>query len=316
MANKSYLRAYSFLALSQIMVGISIVSAKYLLTSLSLFLILQIRFFIGTLFLLALAQLPGLKTKNQTPSSTLKVADFLLIILQALCAGLFFNLLMSSGLKLTSASNAGTITSALPVMITLMSWVFLKEKMTKQKWICVFLASIGICIINLSHPAQNNNAGKIWGDILVLLSLLPEASYYILAKFKHIHLSLITLSIWINLINTIAMLPLTWYELHAHSFAAFSLTDIILLLFLGITTALFYVFWMLGSRNLPTSITSIFTAIIPVSTLLTAWLFLKETISLGNIIGMLFVMGSIFYSAKAMASTSPNLATSPQQANS
>ncbi len=316
MQSKQPLQPYLLLVLSQITIGISIVAAKYLLNhQMPIFILLQVRFFIGTLFLIALSQIPWLKPQKNSPRSPMQPSDFILILLQALCAGFFFNILMSSGLKLTSANNAGIITSALPVVITLMSWFFLKEVMTKKKWFCVLLAFIGICVINLSHSAHGNIPGKIWGDMLVLLSLLPESSYYILAKLRHIKLPLITLSIWINVINTIAFIPFALHSWYTQTHTTFNLLDISLLGLLGITSALFYVFWMLGSRGIPTSITSIFTAIVPISTMLIAWAFLNETITLGNLIGMLLVIASILYSARTLAPAKSNLATSSQQTN-
>lgn len=135
-----FLQGFLFLVLAQIMVGVNIVCAKYILSSVPVLFILTIRFTLATLILFALHWLtPAKKIPLISYFSKLSGKDWFFIIAQGLCAGIFFNFLMLWGLDYTDANVAGIITSALPAIIAIMSWLILGEKISgKKNGLCFF----------------------------------------------------------------------------------------------------------------------------------------------------------------------------------
>ncbi len=284
-------RHYLLLSLSQTMVAIGIVCSKYLLTHLPLFVILELRFAIATLILDNVGRF--VYRGHNMRHARIRSRDWLVITAKALCAGFLFNGLMLLGLRYANASVAGIITSTLPAVVALLSFFILKEVLSLEKWLCIAFAVLGIAVINLFSATHGTNSNSLIGGLFILLSLLPEAMYYILVKRFHTRVPGILLATIINGINALAFLPFALYQL-SHT-SQIHLTPLMLgiLIISGSASSLFYLFWYFGSKNVPASLASFFTAVMPISTIIIAWLFLAESLHLMQLIGMLFIIGSI-----------------------
>lgn len=293
----SSLQGLLFLALAQIMVGVNIVFAKYIVSSFPVLLILAIRFTLATISLLPLHWLTAAKeTSISTYFSQLRRRDWFFIIAQGLSAGIFFNFLMLWGLNYTDANVAGIITSALPAIIALMSWLILGEKISAKKMLCVFFATLGLAVIACDKLGGVQVSHSFLGDILVLLSLLPEATYYILCKMHVNSLPVFLISALLNGINAV----LLWFILLFSSGSGISIScfDWIILIILGLSSGLFYVFWYFGYKQVDGVMASLSTAIMPVATVIIAWMLLGEQLTLWQSIGMGMVLFSIVMYAK------------------
>lgn len=73
----------------------------------------------------------------------------------------------------------------------------------------------------------------------------------------------------------------------------FSMVQWFALVMISIASALFYVFWYLGSNKVDGIMASLSTALMPVSTVIIAWLALGETINAMEFTGMGLVIASI-----------------------
>lgn len=283
---------YLFLVLAQFMVGIIIVSTKYLTPYFPSMSLLAIRFTLSTLLLLALHSITTSARETLRNLKDINKKDWSLIILQGLCAGLFFNVLILWGLHYTSANVAGIITSVLPALIALLSWVILKQQFSAQKGLCVLFASIGLIIIGFNELKGTAIHHSMFGNILIMGALLPEAAYYILSKLYPNRLPVFLISAILNGVNAICLFP--FLVLHFN----FNLLRIpifawFILLVLSISTGFFYVFWYRGSHEVDAIAASLSTALMPIATVVVAWLTLGEFINGMQLIGMFFVMMSI-----------------------
>ena len=296
--NKDYsLKGLLFLVLAQIMVGVNIVFSKYVLSSLPVLFILAIRFTLATITLLPLHWLTSAReTSVGTYFSQLKRRDWIFIIAQGLSAGIFFNFLMLWGLVYTDANVAGIITSALPAIIAVMSWLVLGEKISGKKMMAIFLATLGLVVIAYDKLGGVQVNHSFFGDTIVLLSLLPEATYYILCKMHVNSLPVFLISAFLNGINAV----LLWFILTFGSWSGLTISfiDWIILMILGLSSGLFYVFWYFGYKQVDGVMASLSTAIMPVATVIIAWILLGEQLSLWQAFGMGMVIFSIAIYAK------------------
>lgn len=292
--NDKFYFGYLLLILAQLMVGICIVTQKALLASFPITTILFIRFTSGFVFLLLLHKV--FFGGFFAPLKQLKRIDWLFIFFQAVFAGALFNILLLLGMHYTSASIAAIITSALPAIVAIFSIIFLKEKITFFTILCILFTIGGLVIINL-HNLFNTNNNSLLGDFIVLLSLLPEAGYYILSKIHENKLPVFLVSALMNGIN-IPLFLLFLFIPSQHLGGYFSFKIVLLFLVVGISSALFYVFWYLGYKRVSGSSAGLTTAFMPIATLLVAFIFLGETISLLQLVGMIFVILSIFVNAR------------------
>lgn len=296
-SNVYYLQGIFFLMLAQIMVGVNIVFSKYMLSSIPILFMLTLRFALAAIILLPLHWLtPTKKLPIASYFLALKRRDWFFIFAQALCAGVLFNFFILWGLHYTDANVAGIITSALPAIIAIMSWLILGEKISGKKAACVGFATIGLIVIAYDKLSNINVSHSFLGDALVLVSLLPEATYYILSKMHTNSLPVFIISSLLNGINAILLLCFlgftAWNDLTIRTL------DWLILTILGLSSGLFYVFWYFGCQKVDGVMTSLSTAIMPLATVVIAWLFLGEQLTTGQIIGMSMVILSVIAYAK------------------
>ncbi len=299
MAKKDYLmQGVIFLVLAQVMVGGNIVASKVLLSSIPILVLLEIRFLLATLVLLPLHWITPAARKKSLKAyvGDLERRDWLFILAQALSAGVLFNVFMLTGLNYTDANVAGIITSALPAIIALLSWVILKEKVSIEKALCVFFATVGLIIIAYDKFNGMSDSHSFWGDAIVLLALLPEAFYYVLCKLYANRLPIFLISALLNGINALLLLPvlffMPWNPLNI------DIITWLILFFIGLSSGLFYVFWFIGAQRVDGIMASLSTALMPIATVIFAWLILGEGLTFLELVGMGLVLFSIILYAK------------------
>jgi drug/metabolite transporter (DMT)-like permease len=295
--NTYFLQGMLFLVLAQILVGVNIVFSKYLLSSIPILYILALRFILAAVILLPLHWLtPAKKLPVFSYFTRLKRRDWFFIFAQAISAGVLFNCLILWGLHYTDANVAGIITSALPAIIAIMSWVILGEKISGKKAICVGFATLGLIVIAYNKLCGMSVTHSFWGDALVLASLLPEAMYYILSKMYIHTLPVFLISSFLNAINAIILMCCLGFtasgSLNIHAL------DWVILVFLGLSSGLFYVFWYFGCQKVDGVMVSLSTAVMPLATVIIAWIVLREQLNMMQIIGMAMVILSIVVYAK------------------
>lgn len=94
----------------------------------------------------------------------------------------------------------------------------------------------------------------------------------------------------------ITLIPIAMFENISISLSDFSLLHISLLLFLGLgASAMCFVFWNYAVDHLGVYKTSAYIYASPVVTLLSAFLFLQEPITLFAIIGTLCIIAGLLY---------------------
>ncbi len=292
MNKKFSLSAFILLILAEVMVGINIVGSKYLIAFTPLLFLLTMRFLLAAFFLLPLHLMsPFGRIGFFHLCRNLNKRDWVLLVTQALCAGILFNLLMVFGLRYTEANAAGIISSTLPGLIVIGCWLFLKEKLTLKKLACVGLSVLGLIVISV-HPGSNHSGGFKIGNLLVFLALIPEAAYYVLTKLQANRLPIFLMSAVINAINGLLLLPAMLFMVNVHQLH-FSFLDWIVLITVGISSGLFYVFWYLGANKVDAIMASLSTAAMPIATVFIAWFALGEVVGLWQLAGMGLVIAAI-----------------------
>ena len=297
MRAKSLSLGILWLSLAQIMVAVNIVMSKSLLSNLPVLIMMTIRFSIAAFVLIPLHWLsPDSKQPWHHYFTALNRKDWIFLVAQALSAGVLFNCLMLTGLHATDANVAGIITSALPAMIALFSWLFLKEHITFKKSLCILLATLGLMIIALDKFTTVGEEHTFIGDAIVFISLIPEAGYYILTKIHTPKLPVFLMSSLLNAINAVILIPIAFAQ-HC-DMSLLGMNDWIILFILGVSAGLFYAFWLFGSQKVSGMLASLLTAIMPIATVLFAWIMLQEALNLHQTMGLAMVLLSIVMYAR------------------
>lgn len=294
--HRSLTVGYCVLAFAQVAISINVVTSKFLVASIPMFVILATRFGISTI-LLGLAMLvtrTSLIDPNH-PNRKLTPNDWFLGFLGGFFAAFLFNLFFLWGLQHTTATASGIVGSTLPAIVAVSAVWFLKERLNTAKILALILAMLGILIINLDHFESNSNLEHTYlGDFLVFVAMLPEAWYSITSRKLANRITPLGAAFLANVVGFVCFLPCALLTTSDFNFTELTLSQDGLILLAGLASVLFFWCWGWGLTFLPASTAAIFGGVMPVATMLLAIVFLGESLHWYDTVGMLLVLASIF----------------------
>ncbi|MBO9537862.1 DMT family transporter [Herbaspirillum sp.] len=268
---------YGCLMLSMSMVGAYVALTKPLAATLPVFLLAWLRFGIGAVAMLRWLKKPATE-KPLSPQSRR------LVFLESFLGNFLFTICMITGVSMTSAVSAGVIMSAIPAVVALMSWIFLKEKITLRVWGAVACGALGIGMLSLAkntHGAGEAHGQYAWlGNLLVFGAVLCEASYAVIGKKLTAVLTPKRISSIINLWGLALMTPMGFYTALHFDFGAVPANIWVLLVFYALAASVWTVWlWMTGLKVVPAGRAGVFTVMLPVSAALVGVAALGESLS-------------------------------------
>lgn len=267
--------AYACLALSMSLVGSYVALSKPLAAAIPVLLLAWLRFGIG-----GLAMLHWLRKPASEAPLTPKTRR--LLFLESFLGNFLFSLCMLFGVSLTSAVSAGVIMAAIPATVALLSWLFLRERITGRTWAAIACAAGGIGLLALAKPADGPSAGELaWlGNLLVLGAVVCEASYAVIGKALTGVLGPKRITSLINLWGFVLVTPFGLYTALHFDFGSVTAGAWLLLVFYALAASIWTVWlWMTGLKVVPAAQAGVFTVMLPVSAALVGVLVLGESLS-------------------------------------
>lgn len=248
-------------------------------------------------FVIALAVLwPVLRVSRMR---RVKRGEWLNLFLQALFGTFGFTLLMLGGAHRTSAVAAGVITSTIPAVVALFSWLILRERPDARTFASIALAIAGIAVINLAHAGSGaQNPGSFAGNLMVLGAVCCESFYVILSRRLTQTLAPLEICAYTHLFGFVLMLPVglpgALSFVLSGGYASVPASVWTLVLWYGLSASVFsFCLWMMGIRHVPGSIAGVFTAVLPVAAALYGIVFLGERPMPAHGIALACVVGGI-----------------------
>jgi drug/metabolite transporter (DMT)-like permease len=293
-----YVIGICYLLLAQLMVSLNIILSKVLVESLSIFIILTLRFFVGSAFSTASVLLT--KPGSLAQLTQLTRGQWWLLLAQSACAGFLFNVLMLIGIHFTTATEVGLIASLIPLMIMLLSFFILREHLTTHAAIAVLIALSALIIVNLGNSSSEEVTNWRWlGNSLIFLALIPEAMFAILTKWRHIELPSPLLTLIANVMNTLLFLPFLGFTLWQFGWPTMTGQLWLLVIAHGFTGGLlFFIFWYQGIQRCPSHVVAVTAGFMPVATAILAIILLGETLTVHLVIATLLIVASLLIGAR------------------
>jgi len=206
-----------------------------------------------------------------------------------------YHVALNFGELTVSAGAASLLISAGPVFTALLSVVFLRERLTVLGWLGIAVAFIGVALISLSG---GNGLRFTPGALLVLLSAVVTAAYFILAKPALRHYSALEFTSYAIWAGTIPMLVYLPGLVQQFPTAAPSAT--LAIIYLGVfPAAVAYVLWSYALSHMPASLLSSFLYVSPVLAMLIAWVWIGELPALLTVVGgVVAIVGVVIVQTK------------------
>jgi len=179
----------------------------------------------------------------------------------------------------STALAAGVIMAAIPAAVALMSWAFLRERITLRVAAGIGFAVGGIALVSASR-AEGAGSGSLLGNALLFGAVVCEASYVVIGKKLTGNVSPRRISALVNLWGFALVTPLGLWQALRFDFAAVPAPMWWLLLFYSLAASMWTVWlWMTGLKHVPASRAGVFTVMLPISAAAVGILFLGEQLS-------------------------------------
>ena len=148
-----------------------------------------------------------------TPNEKIEKRDFFKILLASML-GMCINMLaFFRGLELSTPINSGIIITLSPVLVLILSYFFLKEKVTLKKIIGILIGFSGAVFLILNSSKTGINAPNIpLGNSFFLLNASAYAGYLIVIKPLTSKYNIFTLMKWLFLIGLVLSTPITFNQ--------------------------------------------------------------------------------------------------------
>lgn len=269
--------------------GTTFISTKILLVDFKPVEILFFRFAMGYLVLLMICprRLKGVERKQE-----------LTFIAAGLCGICLYYLLENIALTYTMASNVGVIISAAPFFTAILAHLFMRseEKLRANFFVGFVVAMIGIFLISFHGSSLELNP---MGDILALIAAFVWACYSILTKkissYGYPVILTTRRTFFYGILFMIPTLFFFDFKMDLSRFENISYLFNILYLGLG-ASALCFVTWNFAVKVLGAVKTSVYIYMVPVITVVTSVLILREWITLLSGIGTILTLVGLFLS--------------------
>jgi drug/metabolite transporter (DMT)-like permease len=263
-------RAYALLAASTSLVGSYVGLSKLLVAAFPVFLLAGLRFGFA-----ALLMLPWLK--KPAHEARLDGRSRWLLFLESFLGNFLFSICMLFGLRQSSAVVAGVILAGIPAAVALLSWAFLRERLSGRVLAGIACAVGGIALV--AGGKQGGAETTPVGALLLLAAVFCEGCYVVIGKQLTAGLGPKRISALINLWGLVLVAPLAIWQALSFDFGTPRVLDWALLGYYAATASVITVWlWMAGLKGLPAAKAGVFMVFLPISTALIG-LVLGESIS-------------------------------------
>ncbi len=219
-----------------------------------------------------------------------------LLVLLAFFEPCLYFIFEAEALKLTTASQAGTISALCPIIVGFLAGYFLKEKITKKLLIGALIAFGGTVLLSMSSDTSSYAPNPILGNFFELLAMLCAAGYTITAKHLSKEFSALFITAFQVFIGAIFFLPMFIYEISTQTIS-FSQNALLAIAYLGVVVTLGgYGLYNYGLTKIDASKTAVFIYLIPIFAMILAYFILDEKITLLNIFASLIILIGVFIS--------------------
>lgn len=268
--------------------GTTFISTKVLLVDFEPIEILFFRFIMG---FLALLMVCPRRMKGTTKRQEAIFAS------AGLCGVCLYYLLENIALTYTMASNVGVIISIAPFFTAILTHLFTKEEKLRANFFIGFIvAMIGICLISFHGAKMQINpigdllavaAAAVWACYSVLTRKISEFGYHTIQTTRHVFAY--------GIVFMIPVLFLFDFHIGAERFANSVYLGNLIFLGLG-ASALCFVTWNMAVKILGAVKTSIYIYLVPVITVVTSALILREQITVISGAGTILALLGLFLS--------------------
>lgn len=208
-----------------------------------------------------------------------------------------FHTLVYIGLQTTTATNGILLNTTNPVIIILISWLFLHQRLRWWQALGVAVAFLGALIIITRADLQVLRALRFnAGDMFVLAGVACWALYTVCLRWRPIHLDPLSFLGATVCAGLLLIAPLYAWELHQGARIQWSPWVAASIFYFGLfPSVLAYIFWNRAVAEVGASAAGLFIYLMPVFGVLLSVIFLQESLHRFHLAGMVMVVSGVYF---------------------
>ena len=196
-----------------------------------------------------------------------------------------------SSVQTTSVAHTLIIVGSVPVVAAIMGIIFLREHVTRNTWITIFIVVIGLAFV-----VYDDQQSSVEGDLYALVACLLWSGNFVLARLTTMKNMIAAMSVS-GFLMALSALPLA-------TFSAISVEQLALSVLLGLLVGVAFSMITLAPRFIPSAEVAVFMPLESVFGSLLVWWFLDEypgwiSLTAGSVIIGAIMINSYFQISKA-----------------
>jgi drug/metabolite transporter (DMT)-like permease len=204
-------------------------------------------------------------------------------------------MLFIKGLTMTTAIHASLLMLCSPILITLLAFWILRERITILKIAGLALGVSGSVWLIAGRQSIGQPKDYLTGDLFIILNGISYAIYFIMVKPLMERYTPVQVIRWVFSFGFVMMLPVGWQQFGQIQWQQFHFNDGWALGFVVLAgTFLAYLFNAYGIRILGPGITSAYIYVQLVFAVSIAVLFFNEHLTLQKILAGMMILGGVF----------------------
>ncbi|MCH7804643.1 MAG: DMT family transporter [Acidobacteria bacterium] len=238
----------------------------------------------------------------------LQPRDIWKILVLGIIGNVFYLTLFIHGLELTKAGNVGLLMSVGTVFTAFLSRLLGHEYLGRTVWGGIFLSFGGVAVILIESAEFAVGTGTLVGDLITLAAACCWSVYTVFSKtlmksYSPLTFTTLTLSVGACALFFISLPDLVdqnWGQISTKSYLELGYSCIFSL-------AVAYSIWFYCVDRLGSTKTAIYANLVPFWTLLFAWFFIGEEITLLQILGGILILSGIYLTKLKKAAGDPRI---------
>lgn len=270
--------------------GLSYLFSKMALNITEPMILLSVRFLVTMIVLNALVFTKVLKINLRGKKL---LGPIILGILQPVLYFVFENY----GLKYTTTSFTGIVSSISPIFTAIMGVIFLREKPNLKQWCCIFLSILGIMMVSLG---SNDGENTLIGCICLLTAYLIGSFYSILVRklsseFSSVELTYVMLTVGFVFFTGMVFVQYGNETVLKITEALSHGEFIVSCIYLGAAASIgAYMLANYALSNLPVTRATIFNSFSTVVSVLSGIILMNDPFDLTSVIAFIMIMFGVF----------------------
>jgi drug/metabolite transporter (DMT)-like permease len=288
--NKKLWLTYGMLTLATATWGSAFIAGKFAVQSFQPATVAFLRFFGAAILLFPLM---GIMEKNR---KKLTLKDIGLFTVLGLTGIALYNICFFLASKHAPVIKSSLFIASNPVLIVLLSGLFLKETISKNNIIGMIIALTGVTfIITDGHLLTLFQLGFEPIDLVLLGAVISWALYSVVGKVVLKKFSAVESTTYAVAFGTLFLLPFALVETSWQDVQQASVTTWVAIAHMSIfVTVVSFIMYYYGIKEVGAAKASIFINVMPVSAVLMATIYLGETFTWAHGVGAAFVLSGVY----------------------